>query len=315
MDELYGADVITSLAKIYQQLYIVPGNDGIERYEDVVKKGQEIPNGDLPHFVTDQRDSLVYEDTPAGKVCVITLYNRQDFVTFLRIMANRCSVVDIPDTQGASILSGVINWTKIRAHKEEFYSDENSKGNLFPDWKTEFARFTSDKSNYLDTLIVLSVGPYSGICTDRMNGYLTRTGSGSKTLSNDEWLSLSDTIRKNHECTHFICQVKYPEKKDAIWDELVADAVGIYAAFGRFDRGMETLFLGIGEDGYTKGRLENYVEADSLEEKQEKLGVLSAGIMRVLKQFERMAEEKRIVNPYDLAVMFEENKDNIMKVG
>ena len=92
MDELHGADVLTSLAKIYQQLYIAPGNDNADKYADVVKKGHDIEDGDLSHFIMDTRDSLVYEETQAGMVCVITLYNRADFVTFLRIMANRCTM-------------------------------------------------------------------------------------------------------------------------------------------------------------------------------------------------------------------------------
>ena len=51
---------------------------------------------------------------------------------------------------------------------------------------------------------------------------------------------------------------------DEIRDELIADAVGLYAAYGRFDRELAMKFLGIREsrDGggcsYTGGRLGNY---------------------------------------------------------
>lgn len=308
MEEKRGTNVLTSLAEIYQQLYIPPGDDSVEKYEDVVKKGHEIPDGDLSHFVMDERDTLAYEDTPVGKVCVITLYNRQDFVTFIRIMGNRCSCTDIPDTQGASIISGVANWSKIKKHKEDFYLQEQRKGNLFPDWKAEFAVFTSDKSNYLDTLIVLSYGPYSGIDTERINGYLKETDAQARTYSDDEWLSYSYTIRKHHECTHYICQKIFPDKKDPIWDELVADTVGIYAAFGNFDRRLEELFLGIGDNGYTKGRLENYVKADSDEEKQRQLAELSSDIPDILKGFEITVEENHGITPYRLAILLEESK-------
>lgn len=314
MDEKRGTDVLTSLAGIYQQLYIPPGADSAEKYDDVVKKGHEIPDGDLSHFIMDERDTLAYEDTPAGMVCVVTLYNRRDFVTFLQIMANRCYCADIPDTQGASIISGVINWSKIRKHKEDFCAQEQRKGNLFPDWKTEFAGFTSDKNNYLDTLIVLSVGPYSGIGTERINDCLKKAGVAAGPFSDDEWLSYSDMIRKHHECTHYICQKKYPDKKDPVWDELVADAVGIYAAFGKFDRRLEELFLGIDDSGYTGGRLENYVKADSGEEKQRQLDDMSFTILKILKSFEKISEESPSVNPYDLAIMLEENKDEMWKL-
>lgn len=307
MDEIRGSEVLTFLAGIYQQLYIPPGENNTEKYDNVVKSGHEIPDGDLSHFITDEKDRLAYEDTPEGEVIVITLYNRQDFVTFLRIMANRCTLADIPDTQGASIISGVINRSKIRKHKEDYISGEIEKGNVFPDWKTEFERFTSDKNNYLDTLIVLSVGPYSGICAERINELFEGCGINHVPLSDDEWISYSDTIRKYHECTHYICRKRFPDKTDPVIDELVADAVGIYAAFGRFYKELEALFLGIDDNGYAGGRLENYVKADTGTEKQKQLDDLSPGIMRFLGNFEKTAEENPGILPYDLAVLLEEN--------
>ncbi len=243
--------VVKRLAETYQQLYIAPGEDAGEKYAEVVKKGTKIKDGSLEHFLTDERDSLEYEDTPAGKACIITLFNRADFITFLQIMGNRCMPVPIPETQGASILDGVINWEKIRDHRDEFISAELRKGNTHPDWAGEFKRFTSEKDNYTDSLIVLSIGPYSGI------------SAGQVGIPAGKWLEKSYNIRRYHECTHFICRRKYPDKKDAIWDELVADAVGIYAAFDRFDPKMEELFLGIKDGRYEGGRLENYIEAET----------------------------------------------------
>ena len=48
---------------------------------------------------------------------------------------------------------------------------------------------------------------------------------------------------------------------DPVRDELIADAVGLYAAFGRFDPEKEKLFLGIRDGHYIGGRLENYTDA------------------------------------------------------
>lgn len=308
MDEIHGADVLTSLAKIYQQLYIAPGDGSTEKYDDAVKRGNEIPEGDLSHFITDERDRLAYENTPAGRVCVITLYNRQDFVTFLRIMANRCTLADIPDTQGASIISGLADWTKIRKHKADFLKEEADRGNLFPDWKAEFKRFTSDKSNYLNTLIVLSVGPYSGISTERINDFLGN--KGGRALSCDEWLSLSDTIRRYHECTHYVCRNMFPDRKDPVWDELVADAVGIYAAFGKFDADMEKLFLGIEGSHYVGGRLENYTADLPEGRRQAALDELSVKISGTLRSFESMISHDHGAAPFEIAVLIEENMGN-----
>lgn len=64
----------------------------------------------------------------------------------------RCEPKPIPATQGASILDGVINWTKIRAHRAAFLLSESLKGNPAPDWGAEFRRFTADKRNYQNSL-------------------------------------------------------------------------------------------------------------------------------------------------------------------
>ena len=81
-------------------------------------------------------------------------------------------------------------------------------------------------------------------------------------VSEDGKISTSD-IRKYHECTHFVCRRLYREKKDPVWDELVADAVGLYAAFGKYDISLAELFLGIKDGRYTGGRLENYLDKEA----------------------------------------------------
>ena len=300
MDEkIRGNSVIKTLAEIYKQLYIEPSDDALEKYRNVVLRGNEPEKYDLSHFVTSERDTLEYADTPAGKVMCITLHERQDFITFLRIMGNRCAMADIPDTQGASILDGVINWKTINDHREEYFSENQEASDS--GWNEEFKRFTSDKKNYTDALIILSVGPYSN------------TPASSVGIPEDEWIPKSHTIRKYHECTHFICRRKFPEKKDAIWDEVVADAVGIYAAFNRPDTDMEKKFLGIEGDHYIGGRLENYVEADTDEEKKEELDRLSARISKVLEGFEKIMTDNKGVPPFEMAVILEESMDGLWK--
>ena len=67
---------------------------------------------------------------------------------------------------------------------------------------------------------MLSWGPYSGVSAEAAG------------CSEEEWLALSDTIRRYHELTHVICRRLYPEDVDPVRDELIADAVGLYAAYG-----------------------------------------------------------------------------------
>lgn len=276
--------IIEDLAKTYGQLYVVPGPGAKEKYIEIVENGSEPEAYDLSHFITSEKDSISVEETPAGGVTVITLVNRQDFVTFLRCMAYQCEPVDIPDTQGASIIDGVINWRKIERHMEDYRGS---------DLDAEFERFTSDKRNFKDVLIVLSIGPYSAVPADKLG------------LSDEEWITLSGTIRKYHECTHFICRKLYPDKKDPIWDELVADAVGTVAAFGDFDDKRLELFLGIEDGRYVHGRLENYTDVDA---------DLIDKIAKTLEHFRKIIEKHPDAGPYELAVMLEEEKDIIWKL-
>ena len=60
--------------------------------------------------------------------------------------------------------------------------------------------------------------------------------------------------------SHVICRRQFPGDVAPIRDELVADAVGLYAAYRRFDRKLEELFLGIQDGRYSGGRLGNYTD-------------------------------------------------------
>ena len=131
----------------------------------------------------------------------------------------------------------VFNWGRIHAHLAKFPPEQQ---------QAAFQEFISVRENYLDMLVVLSRGPYSNVSADTA-GY-----------PEQEWLEISDTIRRYHELTHVICRKRWPDRIHPVRDELIADAVGLYAAFGRFEIRLEELFLGIREDRYTGGRLENY---------------------------------------------------------
>lgn len=229
--------VLNILAAEYPQLYLNPDTDAQETYRRVVLRGGEPGERSLCHYVGDQHDHMETVDTPAGPVRVVTLGNRRDFELVLRglMAAKNGPKAAIPESQGAAMLT-VFNWPRIHAHLALFPEEEQA---------AEFKRFTSVKENYLDALVVLSRGPYSGV-------------PAAAGLSDSEWLDRSDTIRRFHELTHVICRRLYPDDIDAVRDELIADAVGLYAAFGCFDPETEKLFLGIKDGHYVGGRLENY---------------------------------------------------------
>lgn len=288
MENVYGKDVLPVLAEIYPQMYLAPGDKGAEAYKTVVRYGKVPAVKSLSHFIMDERDSCIMESTPAGEIMIVTLHVREDFETFLNIMANKCVAKEIPASQGSSIIDGIINWQRIKTHKKEYIKSQLARGSQ-PDWASEFKLFTAKKTNYLDAIIVLSVGAYSGIPAEHFG------------FNQAEWIEYSHKIRKAHECTHFICRRKYPSQIDAVWDEVVADAVGIIAAFGRYDLVLEEIFLGIDENRYVGGRLENYVRADELDK-------AAKNVHNLLLKIAKLAEGYAGMQPYDFAVMLEERQ-------
>ena len=235
-----GNNVLEALATDYPQLYLDPDTDGQELYRRVVLRGEEPETKRLDHYTGDRYDRMETVDTPVGPVRVVTLGNRKDFELVLcgLMAAKNGPMAPIPASQGAAMLT-VFNWPRIRAHLEPFPEEEQD---------AEFKRFTAVRENYTDMLVVLSRGPYS------------RVDAAGVGRTEEEWLELSDTIRRYHELTHVICRRLYPDDIDPVRDELIADAVGLYAATGRFDPETEMLFLGIRDGRYFGGRLENYTD-------------------------------------------------------
>ena len=232
------SDLMEKLAADYPQLYLDPDTDTLESYRRVVLRGEEPEKKSLAHYRGDAFDHLETIGTPAGPVKTVTLGNRKDFELVLRGMmaAKNGPLAPVPKSQGAAMLTA-FNWPRIRAHLKAFPEEERA---------AEFRRFTGDRANYTDTLVILSRGPYSNVQAAALG------------LPEEEWVDLSDTIRRFHELTHVVCRRLYPDDVDPVRDEVIADAVGLYAAFGRFDPEKEALFLGIKDGHYIGGRLENY---------------------------------------------------------
>ena len=236
-----------SLSRRYPQLLMPLGFDtkDSELYRAAVLRGEAVEG--TPEFLTSENDTLELCATPAGEVPVLYLENREDFEHALRALAYRCEPREILPSVGASTISGLNNWEKIRAHKREFFASGGR------DWAAEFKRFTARKENYQDTLILLSAGYYSAVPPEELG------------LTAETWREKSLVIRKYHELTHFVCRKAYPGDIDVIRDEVLADCVGIQAAFGSCNRELAERFLGI-RDGQalSDGRIRHYVSESAL---------------------------------------------------
>lgn len=273
------SEIMRSLVAEYPQLYLNPDKDMRETYRRVVLRGEEPEVKSTGHYTGDEHDYLETVDTPAGLVRVVTLGNRRDFELVIRgfLAAKKGPQEAIPESQGASMLT-VFNWSRINAHLSKFPEKEQS---------AEFKRFTSVKENYLDMLVVLSRGPYSNVKAEEIG------------CTDEDWLDLSDTIRRYHELTHVICRRLYPSDIDAVRDELIADAVGLYAAYGCFDPEKEKMFLGIRNGQYIGGRLENYTD-----NAMKMVGSVSAEI----EQIQSVVNVHSGMEPFDLIPVLMEKK-------
>ena len=221
---------------------------------------------------------------------------------------------------------------------EKFFAEAAAAGNPAPDWGTEFRSFTADARNFKDTIIVLSVGPYSAVTAQEAAAALDADAAGAgadaagagadaagagadaagaarcattgEGLTQAAWLEYSHQIRLYHECTHVVCRALYPQAIDAVWDELVADAVGICAAFGGYRPALAKLFLDIGQGGYQGGRLENYVadDADAAKGRPALLDALAARCEQVIDAFGALIAEQAWENPFELIGVLQEQK-------
>ena len=237
--------ILYEVAKRYPQL-LLPIREGIsqsDEFRNAVLRGKKVDAE--PVFSFAEGDNLSFCDTPAGRAEILFLSKREDFVHAYRALGYRCEPADIPASVGAATILGLFNWDKIHSHEEAWLAAGNT------DWPSEFARFTSIKENYVDTLILLSAGPYSSVPAEWVG------------LEEDEWIRQSVQIRKYHELTHFVCRKLAPEKKDILRDEIYADCIGLLAAFGTYDTHMAEVFLGIESGAFREGgRLAHYTEGD-----------------------------------------------------
>lgn len=243
--------ILISLAERYPQLAL-PIRKGISRSDEfrrAVYQGE--PSGCTPAFHFSPEDQLNAYETPAGIAEALYIADREDFEHAYRALAYKCEPEPILPSVGAVTIRGLINWKKIHDHETDYLAGGGTE------WGKEFDRFTAEKTNYLDTIILLSSGEYSAI-------QASRTGLGER-----EWLNKSLIIRTFHELTHFICLRLQPEKKEALRDEIIADCIGLLAAFGEYRTVLARMFLGIESGNYRRGgRLEHYVDGAILEAQQ-----------------------------------------------
>lgn len=170
----------------------------------------------------------------AGRIPVLTVRRRSDFVTLVQALAKKNEPVPIPEAQGAAMVAGLPNWHRIRELQRRWEAQDPAT-RATPTWGDEMARITQHRELYQDRLVVLSDGPYSAVPAADLG------------LEEAAWRETSLDIRREHECAHYFTRRRFGSMRNHLLDELIADYTGIVAAKGRFRADWFLRFVGLEE--------------------------------------------------------------------
>lgn len=193
------------------------------------------------------RLELIIHQTPAGRIPILITRRREDFVTIVRALTKKNEPVPVPESMGASMVTGYNNWDRIFTYRKQW--EAANPGNCSGErWQEEFRRLIPQKDLYQDRFIILSDGPYSAASVRDLG------------LTEEEWRNASLVIRREHECAHYFTLRLFSSMRNNIMDELIADYMGIVAAAGRYKARWFLRFVGLENfpDYREGGRLQNY---------------------------------------------------------
>lgn len=192
---------------------------------------------------------LVIHQSPAGRIPLLIVGDRSDFITLTQALSMKNEPNPVPDSMGACMVAGFNNWDRIRRLKLQW-----EVHNPTSDWAEEFRRIIPRRELYQDRFIILSDGPYSNV------------SAGDIGLSDGEWKNKSLIIRREHECAHYLTKRIFGSMRNNIIDELIADYAGIVTACGHYRSDWFLRFVGLEDfpDYREGGRLQNYRGKPSL---------------------------------------------------
>ncbi len=223
---------------------------------------------------------LVVHPTMAGRVPVLVVEDREDFVALVQAFSERNEPAPVPDAMGACIVTGLNNWDRIASYRAAWALAQGDAASAEA-WAEEFQRLVPRKERYQDRFIMLSRGPYSA------------TSAREAGLDEPEWLARSIVIRREHEFTHYFTYRVFGVMRNNILDELVADFVGLVRAFGRYPADLALRVLGL--ESFPRyrpgGRLECYRGRPALSD--EAFDVLGRLTFQAVQNLERLAATDR----------------------
>ena len=245
--DIEGAEAV--LRRVFVQLGF-PIADGIadsEPYHAATRRG-ELSDGASAtagcELVAPGGIRIAIHESLAGGIPLLIIPERADFVTLMRALSARNSPEAVPDSMGALTVGGYNNWDRVRRYRTAWEAAGATGG-----WEEEFRRLIPRKALYQDRFVLVSTGPYSGVPAATLG------------LEADEWATLSATLRAEHEATHYFTRRVFGAMRSNLFDEVVADTMGVLAAAGRFRQDWLLRFMGLTSyPAYRAGaRLENYL--------------------------------------------------------
>lgn len=251
-EESRGEDALTVLSRYLPQLRF-PIEAGISKsrsYRLATLSGVEVEElSEASGLAVEHPEAVELEiyRSFAGHVPLLICRRRAEFVTLVQALARRNEPVTVPESQGASMVSGLANWPRIRAHRRAWEERPDGEGPAAT-WAEAFAELKKDPEQYLDRFIILSDGPYSAVRASDLG------------LEDERWREISLIVRREHECTHYLTRRVFGSMRNHLLDELIADYTGLVTATGAFRASWFLRFLGLEDFPYCRagGRIEIY---------------------------------------------------------
>jgi hypothetical protein len=170
--------------------------------------------------------------SPAGRIPLLIARRRAEFVALIRALTRRNEPAPVPPSQGALMVSGYNNWSRIRELRRRWEESDPSAGGA-TSWAEEFQRIQPQRELYQDRFILLSDGPYSAIPAAELG------------LEDEEWRESSLAIRRDHECAHYFTRRLFGSMRNNVLDELIADYTGLVGATAGFRADWFLRFIGL----------------------------------------------------------------------